>query len=186
MELAASPRPETHALLDRFIGALLLRPKTYDEIKRDPSAIKQGAAIVLVTAFFSAFWSMLEDPRWIVLILIEAFLWLVTASLLFLSAKFVVVSNVNWGMADGLLRASAFASAPTLSLAVIPDYWYPTYLGFIFTIWYFAGLVVAIRQSLEISITRAIVLIVVTGVLCGIAFFAGLVAFFAVVVEAAL
>jgi hypothetical protein len=158
MELVASPQPETHSFFSRIIGAALLRPEIYDEIKRDPNATYQGAVVVMLGATASAVWRTMDNPLWALMIFGSLASWLFTTTIYFIWAKYLLAPGIRWGMADWLLRTNAFATAPQLLLFFIPYFvwWQAGLLQFAIFAWGLIAGIIAIRQGLHVSTGRAL------------------------------
>jgi hypothetical protein len=178
MELVASPPPETHSFFSRIVGAALLRPEIYDEIKRDPNATYQGAVVVMLAGAASAVWRTVDNPIWVALIFTNLISWLVSTTILFTFAKYLLTPRTTWGMADWLLRTSAFATAPQMLVFFTPYliWWQGALLQFGIAVWAWIATILAIRQGLQISTGRALWVwfgtALILSVVAGVAFIA--------------
>jgi hypothetical protein len=160
MELAAPALPTQHSFLERIIGAALFRAEIYDEIKRDPNATFQGAIVVLLGSAATLFWDVMDDSIWSLAIpvVLPLYLlsWVVSATLLFIFAKYLFARSQTWGMADWLLRTMGFSTAPNLFYLLAPNNVIGLLLSFGISFWVIATTIVAIRHGLQISTGRAI------------------------------
>ena len=160
-------------LVSRMIAAATLDASAYEEVEADTSATGQAALIVVLAAVASAIGSLGDDGNNAIGALIGALLgWAVWAGITYLIGKTVFNGTATWGE---LLRTLGFAQTPALLnvLGIIPV------LGglvkFVVAIWVLIAGIIAIRQALDISTGKAVVvailgwlaLMVVTMVLFG-------------------
>jgi hypothetical protein len=104
--------------LDRVIGVLTLDTRAYEAIKRDPGAMGQSAAVVIVSALATNTWVALFAPRGatraiggVVLAIVA---WVLFAGLVWWVGRRWFAPN--WAPPDfrTLLRLTGFATAPGL------------------------------------------------------------------------
>lgn len=170
-----APSPTRHSFLERVIGALRLDAATYDEIEHDETSLGQAAGVVVIAAVAAAIGAAGRGGGGAVGAVFGSLIgWLV-------STAFVWVIGVYWMKHSSnykeLLRTLGFASAPNV-LAVLGGI---PVLGGIATLvaflWSLAAFVVAVRQALDVTTGRA-VLVCVLAVLLNAACVFGLVLLF--------
>ncbi len=104
--------------LDRVAGVLRLDPRVYDAIKRDPGAMGQSAAVVIISALATNVWVAFFAPRGVTSaiggVVLAIVAWVLFAGLVWwLGRRWFAPS---WAPPDfnALLRLSGFATAPGL------------------------------------------------------------------------
>jgi hypothetical protein len=158
-----APSPARHSFLERVIGALRLDAATYDEIEHDETSLGQAAGVVVIAALAAAIGAASRGGGGAVGAVFGSLIgWLI-------STAFIWVVGVYWMKHSSdykeLLRTLGFASAPNV-LAVLGGV--PA-LGGIATavafFWSLAAFVVAVRQALDVTTGRAVVVCVLAVVL---------------------
>ncbi|MCA9859196.1 MAG: YIP1 family protein [Thermomicrobiales bacterium] len=192
---SSSYQPPAKSFSERIMGALRLDRPTFDEVRRDPSAMTQAAIVIALAGLASgagAFFGSNEqsftiDDRTYTLsggivtgvvaglanVVISLIVW-VFLSIVY---RFVAIrmlgsseENIQW---QEVGRPIAFASAPGLLSFLTPIPILGPLASFIGGIWAFAAQIVALSETFRISKWRAfgvvvgsvIVLTVVFGVL---------------------
>ena len=150
-------------MIDRMLGAARLRVDTYEEVERDRGATGQALIVVILVTIASIVGGVLGGEeidvlRGLVVGIIRGvaswalFTWLIGTTILKTED-----TEADWGQ---LARGTGFAQTPGL-LNVLG--FIPVVGGLISLatfVWTFAGMVVAVRQSLDYTSTmRALVVI---------------------------
>lgn len=111
-------RPSGVPLVDRVIGVVKLDLFTYQSIKRDPQALAQAAAIVIISALATNVWVAIFAPSGITRalggVVLALLAWLIFAGLVwFLGTRWFAP---RWAPPDlgQMLRLTGFATAPNL------------------------------------------------------------------------
>ena len=153
-------------MLDRMLGAARLSADTYEEVERDRGATGQALIIVILVTVASIVGQMLggesvDVVRGLAAGIIRGvaswalwalFTWLIGATLLKTED-----TEADWGQ---LARGTGFAQTPGLLnvISFIPGI--GLLIALLTFVWTFAGMVVAVRQSLDYTSTlRAIFVI---------------------------
>jgi hypothetical protein len=152
--------PVDNSLQSRMIRAARLDPALYDEVKADPNALPQAAAVVLLASVATGIGFGQGDLRLIILGVLFALLgWYLTAYLSWFIGTRLLPEPEGESRATPaeLLRAIGFSNSPGIVrlLAAVPD------LALIViaatTVWMLCATVVAIRQGLALrSTARAV------------------------------
>jgi hypothetical protein len=154
-----APFGSTTSYADRLRGALLLDARTYREVEQDTNANGQAALTVVLAALATGigaivgrdwFWTAVGTVvssilQWIVFSFVAYF---VGASLF---------SNAQTSVTPGqVLRTIGFAQAPKLFavLGIIPILGW--LVGLVVFFWFIAAAIVALRESFEFDVGRAV------------------------------
>lgn len=155
-------------MIDRMLGAARLSADAYEDVERDSGATGQALLIVVLVTLASFIGQMLAGEevdvvRGLVLGIIRGvvswalwalFTWLIGATILRTED-----TEADWGQ---LARGTGFAQTPGLLMVIS---FIPILGGLILLVtfvWTFAGMVVAVRQSLDYTSTwRAIFVILI-------------------------
>lgn len=145
------------SIVQRMIGAARLDPATYEDVERDRGATTQALIVVVLVAIAGAIGGLGEGGGGIIGGLLGSVAsWAVSAGLLYVVGTKLLATaatQADWGQ---VLRTTGFAQTPNLLgvLGFIPV------LGFIIAAlaaaWALVALVVAVRQSMELSTGRAV------------------------------
>jgi len=135
------------ALVDRMIGAALLKIDTYEDVEHDGSATGQAAGVVAMVAVAGAIGAsplgIAGAGRAAVAALVG---WLVWAGIAYLVGDKMLGGTATWGE---LLRTLGFAQAPgiLLVLGIIPLLGTPitVFVG----IWMLVAAFIGMRQALD-------------------------------------
>lgn len=163
--------PPRRSFVERLFGALRLDAATFDEIEHDRSALGQAAGVVALGGVAASIGAAGQGGG-ALFALVAAFAgWLI-------STGFVWVIGVFWMKHTSdypeLLRTLGFASAPQILLVLSGIPVAGVLVGLAASLWGIAAWVVAVRQALDISTGRA-VLVCVLALLVYAACFVGLV-----------
>lgn len=174
--MEAGPR---RSLIDRMIGASLLRIGVYEEVEHDTTATSQAAAVVAIVALCAAIGGAGYGSGGIIARPIAALLgWLVWSGVTYLIGTSLFAGTATWGE---LLRTIGFAQSPGVLflLGIVPLL--GALVSLAVTIWLLVTGVVAIRQALDFTTGKAVLtallgwlsyvlVAVVIGVLFGVSF----------------
>lgn len=151
----------------RMKDAAMLDPGLYEEVEHDPSATGQAAGVVAIVAVCAAIGTLGAEGGLIGAAIgaaVGALVgWLVLAGIVYVVGDKLFGGTATWGE---MLRTMGFAQAPGVLyiLGIIP------LLGALAAgvawLWILVAVVVAIRQGLDVSTTKAIV----TGVVAWIGY----------------
>lgn len=150
------------SLIDRMIGAALLKVDVYEEVEHDESATGQAAIAVGLVAIASGIASWTYGGTGIVVGVLAAYLsWAIFAGTTYFVGDKLFKGTASWGE---LLRTTGFAQSPGVLfvLGAIPILGLIVFIPVV--IWILIAVVIAIRQALDISTGKA----VATGFLGGL------------------
>lgn len=154
-------------VLNRIIGASILKSETYEEVEADKGATGQAVAVVVLGALSAGIgWSFNEGLiglfRWTLVQLGAWFIWALAAYLI--GAKLLPEPQTSSNLGE-LLRTIGFASAPSIlyAVALAPLLLVP-FIGFLalllvlplalaLWIWHLFAWVIAVRQALDYTST---------------------------------
>ena len=152
-------------MLERMIGAALLRPATFEEVEADASATRQALAVVVVVALATGVGAIAGAGIGIVIasVIIAIIAWVLWAFITFWVGTTLLntpETHADWGQ---LARALAFAQSP----GVLKAFGFIPVLGpavfLLASIWQLVAMVVAIRQALDYRSTWRAVAVAVIG-----------------------
>jgi hypothetical protein len=138
--------------LARMIAAARLDSSVYEEVEADVAATLPAAGVVVLAAIASAIGSVRGDP---IGSLIGALVgWAVWAAVTYFIGRVVFKGTATWGE---LLRTLGFAQSPGVLYVVgfIPVF--GDIAKLIVGIWLLVAGIIAIRQALDISTGKAVV-----------------------------
>lgn len=144
---------------DRFIGALKLDARAYEDVESDPTALGQAIVVVAVSAACAAIGSAgLFGTGGMIGALIASLVgWVVWSGVTYLIGTKVLPMPQTRADLGQMLRTTGFAAAPGIIriLGVVPFLgWITSFIAFV---WMLAAFVVAVRQALDYDSTpRAI------------------------------
>jgi hypothetical protein len=168
-----------HTFWERVRGALVLDAATYDEVEHDPASLRQAGGVVALAAIAGAVGlPAVHGGGGAIGAIIGAGLgWFLSCAVIWLIGVRLLGHSSDY---EELLRTLGFASAPhlLLVLGVVPVL---GRLAPLVSIWALVAYVVAVRQALDVTTGRAVLICLLAYAvvpLC-IALFIGLVAFVA-------
>lgn len=147
--------PRQHTMVERMIGAALLKIDTYEEVEADRTATRQAAAVVAIVAVARAIGTVERGSAGILAAVVAAVAgWLLWAGITYLIGDKLLGGTATWGE---LLRTLGFAQTPgvVLLLGFIPVL--GGLLGLLAGIWVLITGIVAIRQALDFGTGKAVV-----------------------------
>jgi hypothetical protein len=149
-------------LLPRVVGALLLRPRTYQEVAQDRSAgLQAGLIIVIVGVIEAAVISsvhgdpVLDSERLFYSVLAALFGWIVWSGIVFVVGSRLFEHALDF---RAILRAVAFAHAPAIpyGLAALPGL--TEWAGLLLVaslLWFAAAMAACVQGAMEVSPGRS-------------------------------
>ena len=157
-------------MLNRMLGAARLNVDTYEDVEGDSSATVQALLVVIIVAIASGVGNLLSGDPDIVNALIFGVirglvLWAVWALIaMFVGTKILKTedTHADWGQ---VARGTGFAQTPGILnvLSFIPFVGWAILV--VATIWQWAAMVIAIRQSLDYTSTwRAFFVILISAI----------------------
>jgi hypothetical protein len=150
-------------MLERMIRAVRLDADLYETVEHDASYTREAGIIVVIVAVLYGIGGAFVADNWIValvaLVIIRIIGWFLWAAI----ADFVGRSLFDATSDIGeMLRVIGYSQS-VLVLSFIP------FVGFLASIWALVCLVVALRQGLDISTGKAIVVGIIGWLIVGIA-----------------
>jgi hypothetical protein len=162
---ASQPVPASRrGFVERFLGALRLDAATFDEIEHDRGALGQAAGVVVLGGVAAAIGAAGEGAGAIGAVLGALLGWGVSAGFVWLVGVFVLQHTSDY---PELLRTLGFASAPQLLLVLGGIPMVGALIGLVASVWGIAAWVVAVRQALDVSTGRAVVVCVLAVLVYG-------------------
>jgi hypothetical protein len=144
---------------ERVVGALKLDAGVYEEVEADPGALGQAAGVVVLAAIASALGSPAAHGggSFVGGVVGSLIGWLLGTGVIWLIGVVAMKCTSDY---PELLRTLGFASAPGLVMiaGVIPFLSYPA--SAVAWVWGLAAYVVAVRQALDVSTGRAVLVCV--------------------------
>jgi len=144
-----------HSYFERVLGALRLDAPTYDEIEHDESAPGQSAGVVALAGLAAAIGAASQGGGSAVGAMLGSLLgWLVSTGFIWVVGVYFMKHTSNY---KELLRTLGFASAPQLLMVLRGIPAIGGIIAFAATLWGLAAFVVAVRQALDVTTGRAVV-----------------------------
>ena len=151
---------------DRILRALRLDPQLFEEVEMDQGALKQAAAVVILSSASGGLGTLLPNVG--LQGLLEGILaalagWIVWVFTIYFVGLKLIAGPMTYSNLGELLRATGFASAPGLIriLGIFPPL--RTAVFFIALFWMLAAMVIAVRQALDYSSTLQAVFVCIGG-----------------------
>ena len=160
-------------MLERMLGAALLKVDTFEDVEHDRSATVQALLVVIIVSISSGVGALLqdiinEDEIRVVNALVLGVIGGVASWALWALGTWIVGSTIlktadteaDWGQ---LARGTGFAQAPGIFsfLVFIPVVGW--LIGIVIFIWKFAAMLIAVRQCLDYTSTwRAFFVVLIT------------------------
>jgi hypothetical protein len=147
----------SHSFLWRAIGVALFRSDVYDEVKLDPHGTAQAALIVMLAGVLPKLARIIDQPALIVFFVALAIgFWAFEAIVVFAVARIWMAPSLLQGKRTLLLRTLGFAGTPAILAALLLETSHDQLLTVLIGCWGCIATIVAVRQSLGISTTKAI------------------------------
>ncbi len=178
MELYPAPEPARRSFSERLVGALRLDAATFEEVERDEEALGQAAGVTALAAIAQALGagdapSVAALLTGIVGMVILGYMgWITSTAIIWLIGVKLMGAESTF---PRLLRALGFAAAPKILflVGVVPLGPLRNALGFAVLVLTLVALVIAVRQALDTTTGRA-VLVCILGFLTSFVLAAGL------------
>lgn len=161
---------DTNISLDRIINrakdVMTFNTRTYDEIVRDPSATTEAAIVVATVAIASGLGRLFAGPGALIGAVLAMLLgWVVGAAVIYFVGTRITGEATTVSSVERVMRIVGYASAPFV-FSIFSGLWL---IGWFFAtiifFWILGTMVLAIRASMNMSLSRAII----TGVIAWIA-----------------
>jgi hypothetical protein len=149
--------PASRSFVERVIGALRLDAPTFDEIEHDRGALGQAAGVVVLGGVAAAIGAGGGAGGLIGGVVGALVGWAISAGFVWLVGVFVMKHTSDYAE---LLRTLGFASAPQFLLLLRGIPVLGALIGLAALLWGLAAWVVAVRQALDVSTGRAVVVCV--------------------------
>jgi hypothetical protein len=154
----AAPSPAgPHSFLERVIGALRLDAATFEEIEHDPGALGQAAGVVVLAGVAAAIGAASQGGGGggaVGAVFGSLLGWLLGTGFIWVVGVYLLEHTSDY---RELLRTLGFASAPQLLLVLRGIPALGALIGLAAFLWGIAAFVVAVRQALDVTTGRAVV-----------------------------
>ena len=154
-------------MLERMLGAALLRVDTFEDVEHDRGATIQAALVVVIVSIAAGVGGLLSgETDWIRGIIFGVIggvvSWAVWALVVLVVGTTILKTEqtqADWGQ---LARGTGFAQTPGILNVLVFIPWVGGIIGFLVFVWQVAAMVIAVRQSLDYDSTlRAIGVVVI-------------------------
>jgi hypothetical protein len=147
----------SHSFLWRAIGAALFRSDVYDEVKLDPRGTVQAALIVMLAGVLPRIANIIDQPLTILFFVALAIgFWAFETVIVCAVARFWMAPSHLQGKRKYLLRTLGFAGTPAILAAILFQTSHNQLFAILIGLWGLVASVIAVRQALGVSTTRAI------------------------------
>jgi hypothetical protein len=150
---------------DRFVGAMKLDARTFEEVEHDPTAMGQAVTVIAIAAIASGIGSLFYlgpfgIARGVLSALIGYAAW---AGLVFVIGTKVMPEPSTKADFAETFRVVGFAAAPGIVrvLGIIPIL--GSLIGFVVFFWMLGAMVIAVRQVLDYSSTAKAIVVCLIG-----------------------
>jgi hypothetical protein len=143
------------SIVDRMRGAALFDVATYEEVEHDTEATGQAAVVVVIVAVCAAIGAVWRGGPSIIMAPVSAILsWLLWSAVTYVIGDKLLGGTATWGE---LLRTIGFAHSPGVLMifGIVPLLGKPVRV--VVALWLLVAGVIAIRQALDFSTSKAIV-----------------------------
>lgn len=154
-------------LADRMIGAMKADVRTFEEVEKDPAALGQAVAVILIAAFASFLGNIFRNGVTIGIgallgTLIGYAVW--TVLVVVIGTKLMPEPATRATFTEGF-RVIGFAAAPGVFnvLAIIP--FLGRLISFCISIWMLVVMVIAVRSVLDYTSTGRAIIVCVIGLI---------------------
>jgi hypothetical protein len=153
--------------LRRLIGAVALRPATYEDVEADQRANGQAVAVVVLSSLAAGLGargfgtSSAGDIAFFTLVALIA--WIAWALVVYEIGAHILPGARTRADVGELLRTTGFATAPGLIRIVgaLPDLTIPSFV--LATLWMLVAMILAVRQALDYTSTGRAIAVCVLG-----------------------
>jgi Yip1-like protein len=149
---------------DRFVGAMTLDVRTFEEIEQDPTAMGQAVTVVVISAVAAGIGNLFHGGTSIVVGVVGGLIgYAAWAGLVFVIGTKVMPEPQTKADFAEVFRVVGFAAAPGVFkiLGIIPFLGW--LIAFAVSIWMLVAMVVAVRQVLDYTDTVKAVIVCVIG-----------------------
>ena len=147
------------SITDRMIGAATLDVPTYEEVEADTTATGQAATVVALAAVASAIGAIGQGGAGIIGMLVGTLLgWALWSWITYFIGTKFFGGTATWGE---LARTIGFAQTPRLLLilGIVPII--GGIIEFVVAIWLLVAGIVAIRQALDVTTGKAVLVAII-------------------------
>lgn len=161
---------DTNISLDKIINrakdVMTFNTRTYNEIVRDPSATTEAAIVVATVAIASGLGRLFAGPGALIGAVLAMLLgWVVGAAVIYFVGTRITGEATTVSSVERIMRIVGYASAPSI-FSIFSGIWGIGWIfSFVIFIWLLVTMVLAIRASMNMTLSRAII----TGVIAWIA-----------------
>lgn len=142
------------SMVDRMVGAAMLRNAVYEEVEADEGLTAQAAGVVAIVAVARGIGALGEGQGLIIGGVLAALLgWLIWAGVTYLVGDKLLGGTATWGE---LLRTLGFAQAPGVLMVAGLVPLLGGLVEFAVGIWMLVAGIVAIRQALDFGTGKAV------------------------------
>jgi hypothetical protein len=153
--------------LHRLVGAVALRPATYEEVEADRSANGQAAAVVVLSSLAAGLGARgfgagdAGDVAFFSAVALMA--WGAWALVVFEIGTRILSGTATRADVGELLRTTGFATAPGLIriVGVVPALTIPSFA--LAALWMLVAMIIAVRQALDYTSTRRAIAVCLLG-----------------------
>jgi hypothetical protein len=157
------------SLIERMKGAARLEAATYEEVERDTSATIQAAIVIVLVSIATGIGALGDGGAGLIGGIVASLIaWLVLAAVSYvIGTKFLAEPGTEADLGQ-VLRTVGFARTPHLLniVAFIPIL--GGIVALVAWIWGAFALVIALKQALELNISKAIATAVIASIVSGI------------------
>lgn len=150
---------------ERYVGAMTLQARTFEEVEADTTAMGQAVTVILIAALASGIGNIFRNGiTGLIFGTVAALVaYLVWAALVWLIGTKVMPDPTTQADFPQTFRVVGFAAAPGIAnlLQIIP-YLGPL-IGLLVGIWMLVAMVIAVRQVLDYSSTGKAVVVCIIG-----------------------
>jgi hypothetical protein len=150
---------------ERYVGAMTLNVKTFEEVEADTTAMGQAVGVIVIAAVASGLGNIFRSGISGLLVGTVAALvaYLIWAALVWVIGTKVMPDPATHADFQQTFRVVGFAAAPGIAniLQIIP--YLGPFLGFLIGIWTLVAMVIAVRQVLDYTSTGKAVVVCIIG-----------------------
>ena len=155
-------------MLERMLGAALLKVDTFEDVEHDRSATLQALLVVILVSISSGVGGLLRDEISVVNAVVFGVVLGVVSWAVWALGTWIVGSTIlktadteaDWGQ---LARGTGFAQAPGIFSFLVFIPFVGGLIGIVIVIWKFAAMLIAVRQCLDYTSTwRAFFVVLIT------------------------
>jgi hypothetical protein len=161
--------PSTTSIYDRMLGALRLDATTYEQIEADEKATGEAAFIVVASSLVAAAGYALHFGGTVNAGLLGAIAeligWAVFAWFAWLVGTKLIPGQQTKSSWGEIARTLGYSNTPRFLLILVAVPGIFGLVRFVVTLWILAATVVALRQALDISTLRAVIVAIIAAIL---------------------